>query len=143
MHKPEEKLTGKQKRRALQEHRDKHKRMYQAGKNIVITIAISNIALNILWFVFNTDNLLATLLQIIISIVLCFGIKWARIAFVLLAVMGLVLMFVQLSDSWVLLHTPIALLVFFGAFRVYQIVCSVLLIASKSVSEFLYDQKNG
>lgn len=155
MYDHEEKLTDEQKQRMIEEYRAKQERMHQTGKIIVFTIAIIYIVLSIAEFIVSMLSIPHSagpltglilifwlIVQIAWSIALCCGVSWVRYLFVIGAVIGA---FVIVSDMLLgeILHTSAPAIVLAAALIVYQIACAAVLFASKSVSEFLYSQKNG
>ena len=156
MYEHEEKLTDEQKQQMIEEYRANRLRMYKTGKIIVFTIAIIYIVASIVDFTVSMSTILHIsglsgglflivwlIVQIAWAIALCCGVSWVRYLFVIGAVIGAFMLISDLLLGEMALYRATPVIVFSVVLMLYQIACAVVLLISKSVSEFLYSQKNG
>lgn len=133
-------LTKQEREKVLEEFDAKKERQYKAGKVIVVTIALVNIAGTIVSSFINF-NLFTLMVQIALSIALLCGVGWVRYFFAIGAALSSFLILYTLAYAGS--SVPAYLVVITVIYLVYCIISSIILFASKSVSEFLYSQKNG
>lgn len=137
--------TPEEKQRMIEEHAQKQKRLYTHGKIIVTVIAMVNIVGTIAAS-FLSFNLFQLIIQIVLSIALLMGVSWVRYLFAVGAALSCFLSFYLLlaTDYSLMSASGKALLISYLIFTLcYSIISCILLFTSKSVSEFLYAQKNG
>lgn len=126
----------------ISDYEMKQKKLYRRGKLIVTTIAISNVVIEILGSVFVSFNVIQLIVQIAFSIALYWGVRWVRWLFVIGSALNvffalqMLYFFIDIGES-----IPILLGVILILDVVYAVGTGVLLIFSKSVSEFLYGQR--
>ena len=137
----EKEYSATEKQQALEALEKKQNRLYIQGKIIVFVIAILNIV-SAAASVFIDLNLITLIVQIALSIALLCGVSWVRYFFAigagLSAFLSLYLLCVYMDFS---VHLGIA--IYLMITMIYSIVSCVVLLVSKSVSEFLYVQKIG
>lgn len=137
----EKEYSATEKQQALEALEKKQNRLYIQGKIIVFVIAILNIV-SAAASVFIDLNLITLIVQIALSIALLCGVSWVRYFFAigagLSAFLSLYLLCVYMDFS---VHLGIA--IYLMITMIYSIASCVVLFVSKSVSEFLYAQKNG
>lgn len=137
-----ENLTAKEKEKALKEFELKQERQYKAGRAIVFTIAAVNIV-GSLATAFGKFNLFSLIIQIALSIALLYGVSWVRYLFAIGAGLSVFIILAVLSGGGMGANVPVYTVVITLAYLAYSIISSIVLFASKSVSWFLYSQKNG
>lgn len=135
-------LTDQEKEQALKEFEQRQEKRYKTGKAIVFTIAAVNIIGSIATS-FGKFNLFSLLIQIALSIALFCGVSWVRYLFAAGAALSVFSMFYLLTAAAAGANIPVLAIVFIVAYMAYGIASSIVLFASKSVSWFLYGQKNG
>lgn len=111
-----------------------HGKQYHIGKAIVFTIAAANIIIATISACFSFD-FMTLIIQILLSIALFYGSSWVRYLFAIGAALSLVLLFYHFANTLGFSN------MFAIVYSAYCIVSSIVLFASKSVSEFLYRQK--
>jgi len=116
-------------------------RRYLRGKIIVYVIAIVN-ALGAVVSVFTNFNFFPLIIQFVLSIALLGGFSWARYFFAVRAGISAFLTLPAISKAVELSLQP-SVVAYLIVMLVFSIASSVVLFASKAVSEFLYVQKNG
>ncbi len=116
-------------------------RLYLRGKIIVYVIAIVN-ALGAVVSVFTNFNFFSLIIQLVLSIALLGGFSWARYFFAVRAGISAFLTLPAISEAVELSLQP-GVVAYLIVMLVFSIASSVVLFASKAVSEFLYVQKNG
>ena len=116
-------------------------RLYLRGKIIVYVIAIVN-ALGAVVSVFTNFNFFSLIIQLVLSIALLGGFSWARYFFAVRAGISAFLTLPAISEA-VELSLQFGVVAYLIVMLVFSIASSVVLFASKAVSEFLYVQKNG
>jgi len=146
MYNIEKKLTDEQKQQYLMEYRQKQERTFRTGKIIVAVLAITNVIVGVANFIvmpFSFFSIVVLILEIIFSIALYCGVAWVRYLFVIVSAYQAFVSFMSIfelnsyggvSAEWYLLFTAIL---------VYNIAFVILLFVNRSVSEFLYGQRNG
>jgi hypothetical protein len=137
-----DKLTNQEKEQALKEFEQRQEKRYKTGKAIVFTIATVNI-LGTVATSFGKFNLFSLLIQIALSIALFCGVSWVRYFFAAGAALSVFSMLYLLAGLSSGANIPVLIIVFIVAYMAYGIASSIVLFASKSVSWFLYGQKNG
>ena len=137
----EKEYSAAEKQQVFEQLEKKQKRLYLQGKIIVYCIAIINI-IGAVVSAFTNFNLITLIVQIALSIALLCGVSWVRYFFAIGAGLSgfltLYLLFghIDFSDhSGIVIYLVLTL--------IYSITSCIVLFASKSVSEFLYAQKNG
>ena len=136
----EETLTDAQKQQMILEYEINQQRRYQTGKVIVWVIAMINIVGSIVNFVLMLTGFFNLLVQIAFSIALICGVAWVRYLFAIGAAIGAVVVLITIGY---VMQGHMGLAIFLLAYGAYSVICSILLFANKSVSEFLYGQRNG
>lgn len=138
----EEEYSASEKQQVIEELEKTHQRLYLQGKIIVFVIATIN-AVGTIVSAFLNFNLVTLIVQIALSIMLLCGVPWVRYFFAIGAGMSsflsLYLLFTDLNYAGVNSGYVIYLVIML----VYSIASCIVLFASKSVSEFLYTQRNG
>ncbi len=112
---------------------------YNRGRTIITAILIVHaifIGLNLLLNFFNLGTIIGAVFNIVMLICLYNGKTWARVVFIILSVIGII------SDICVLLAVTATPLFYFlaGSLTIFRIASCILLCASSSVEEFLYEQ---
>lgn len=112
---------------------------YRRGRAILTSIIVVHtifIALNLLTKFFNLATLIGAAFNIVMLVCLYNGKTWARVVFIVLSVIGII------SDVYVLLAVTAPPIFYFlaGSITIFRIVACILLCASSSVEEFLYEQ---
>lgn len=133
-------LTKQEREKILEEFDEKKERQYKTGKVIVVTIALVNIAGTIVSSFINF-NLFTLMVQIALSIALLCGVSWVRYLFAAGSALGAILVLYALAHANSVI--PFYLTVIAVTYLFYCIISSIILYVSKSVTEFLYSQKNG
>jgi hypothetical protein len=136
-----DKISSFEKEQAIKEFNLKQERQYKTGKFIVFTIATINIIGSII-SAFTNFNLFSLIIQIVLSIALFCGISWVRYLFAIGAALGAFGILYVLIGEGIRPDTPAHVVASIAAYWVYCVISSIVLFASKSVSEFLYSQKN-
>lgn len=132
-----DKITDQEKERLIKEFDARQERQCKTGKIIVFIIATFNIIGSII-SMFVRFNIITLIIQVVLSIALFRGVTWVRYFFAINAALGSLMAFYYLGVNNSAFNIMLAVTVV-----VYQVICSILLFVSKSVSEFLYMQKNG
>ncbi len=128
-------ISAADKEPAAAERENEEIRRYNRGRTIMqIIIILEVISLVLSLF---TSSLLATVFKIVMLVCLWRGHTWARTVYVLLTAIGTLIIFAVTGK---LFDASIALGIMSLAFVAWGVVVCVLLIASKSVEEFLYEQ---
>lgn len=136
-------LSAEEKEKALLEFEQKQVRMYNKGKTIVISIAVINI-LSVIVSQFIRFNFFSLIAQIILSVMLIAGVSWVRYLFAAGAFLNVfLLMYIILNLAGFGFSGRGIVLIIILLQIAFSALSAVLLFASKSVSEFLYAQKNG
>ncbi len=112
---------------------------YNRGRTIITAILIVHaifIGLNLLLDFFNLGTIIGAAFNIVMLICLYNGKTWARVVFIVLSVIGII------SDIYVLLSVTATPIFYFlaGSLTIFRIASCILLCASSSVEEFLYEQ---
>ncbi len=131
----EDGITAKDLESAATERENEEIRRYNRGRTIMQVILILEV-ISLVLSLF-TSSLLATIFKIVMLVCLWKGHTWARTVYVLLTAIGTLLIFAVTGQ---LFDTHIILGLFALANVAWGIVVCVLLLASKSVEEFLYEQ---
>lgn len=134
-------LTQEEKQKAIKEFEAKQVRQYKTGKVIVFMIAAINIIMAFI-SAFTSFNLLSLIVQVALSIALFMGVSWVRYLFAIssaLSVLIILFSFVNISSERVPVNVAVVSLIIVA----YSVTSTLLLLINKSVSEFLYSQKNG
>ncbi len=136
----EKEYSAVEKQQVLEQLEKEQKRLYLQGKIIVYVIAIINV-IGAVVSAFTSFNFITLIVQIALSIALWAGVSWVRYYFAIGAGIGAFL------TLYLLAHIDFSvqpgLVVYLILTLIYSIVSCVILFVSKSVSEFLYAQKNG
>ncbi len=139
----EDEESKEEKEAGYQEFLSYQERQYKVGKGIVYTLAVLNVLASagsmVLDFSFRT--LFSFVVQIILSVALCWGVGWVRWLFVAgaglsaAAMLGLLCQpeFWQIGSAFLTVYVLVSL--------AFSIITALLLIFSKAVREFLYAQK--
>jgi hypothetical protein len=115
-------------------------RMYHTGKAIVFTIATLNIILSVISF-FTDFDFISLIVQIALSIALYRGVRWVKYLFAAGSVISVILiLYAFTSGNFDMPNVLIGFLIFCLIFSVFS---AIFLFVSKSVSAFLYAQRNG
>lgn len=122
----------------------------QHGKIIVSVIAIAEVVLQFLVLILafssnESGSVFSLILAGVLSVALFMGVRWVRWAWVIISaiwVLASLSVIPEMFSAEFWSYAPAYGVVFCILF-LYRIVSSVLLFASKSVSEFFYVQKNG
>jgi len=132
-------LTPEQKQQAMHEAQQKREGIIATGKAIVYFIAIFNIAFSALDLIVGASGIVSLVIQIALSVALMSGRNWARILFIIgMALSAIVSLYALLSYS----HTTTQNFLLF-ILVIFNVLGTVFLFVSKSVSEFMYFAKNG
>ena len=112
---------------------------YNRGRAIITAMLIGRsifMGLNLLLRFFNLGTIIGAVFNIVMLICLYNGKTWARVVFIALSVIGII------SDIYVLLSVTATPLFYFlaGSITIFRIASCILLCASSSVEEFLYEQ---
>lgn len=138
-----EQMTAEEREQELLRFAKKQEKMYATGRTIVITIAAINI-LSVIVSQFIRFNFFSLISQIILSIMLVAGVSWVRYLFAAgagLNVFLLLYLMSNLAGSGVLGGGTVLVIILLQI--AFSAASAILLFTSKSVSEFLYAQKNG
>ncbi|MCX7708682.1 MAG: hypothetical protein N2484_02415 [Clostridia bacterium] len=135
-------LTKQEKEQAIKAFEQRQARQFKFGKAIVFTIAAVNI-LSALVSAFYNFNLISMIIQIVLSVALFAGISWVRYLFAGGAALSTMIIIYALTSVGFDSGLSVAEIVIVLACLVYSVASCIVLFASKSVSEFLYSQKNG
>lgn len=137
----EKEYSAVEKQQVLEQLEKKQKRLYLQGKIIVYVIAIINI-IGAVVSAFTSFNFISLIVQIALSIALLCGVSWVRYFFAIGAglsgLLTLYLLFGHIDFS-----VQSGIVIYLVLTLIYSIASCVVLFVSKSVSEFLYAQKNG
>lgn len=129
-------ISEKERKAILAERENAEIDRYNRGRLLMkIIIAIEAVMLALSFF---TTNLLASIFRIIMLVCLWRGHSWARYVYVILTAIGALITFALTGQ---LFEMSIILGIIAIAETLYGVVVCVLLIANKSVEEFLYEQK--
>ena len=136
----DKKLSPEEKQQAILDMQYKQERMVSVGKAIVIFIAAANVAMSIFALIAGTTGFISLVIQIVFSVALVSGANWARILFLIGLGIGIVVGlygFLNYDGT-----SPLVSILFF-TLTAYSIAAFALLLANKSVSEYMYSAKNG
>lgn len=132
----EDDISDEEKKRELAEYEQLSARRYSQGKTLMkVIIGLDIVSLILSFF---TTNILTSVFRIIMLVCLWRGQSWARYVYAALTAVGTLIIFAMLGlyfEANVLLGAYALINVAWGA-----AVC-VLLLANKSIEEFLYEQK--
>lgn len=134
-------MSRQEKERVIKEIEQQQKNMYRNGKIIVFIIATMNILASIMAFIFTYS--LTVIIQVPLSMALYGGVAWVRYLFAVGATIGAIQALSILLGGYMGSDTPGLLILFFVFYLVYEVASAIMLLTNKSVSEFLYAQKNG
>lgn len=144
--------TAEEKRQAFKQYEINQIKSYNRGRAIIIAIAAVNMIAALVYLIIPGSfwaDLISAFISVALSLALFFGVVWVRylyaISFGVSAFKYFVAAYITVEEMLLgnigqLGYWLIAILVILIA---YSIVSALLLLVSKSVSEFLYEQKNG
>jgi hypothetical protein len=135
-------ITDQEKVQSIMKFHKKQQRNYMVGKIIVITIATINALLSLMSFFIDFDYI-SLVIQIILIIALLYGVVWVRYLFAIGSMFSVYFMLKLLTNGFTVMFTSAYIIIFAVLFLTYSIISCILLFTSKSVSTFLYKQKNG
>lgn len=137
-----EHLSAAEKEQLKREYEQRQDKRYADGQRIIFWIATINIAGSVLLFFFRF-NFISMIIQICLSIALYRGVSWVRYLFAIGAALSVfaTLGIIFGEDFGVGIAGWLMLLLFVEL--VYHVASAVILFTNRSVSEFLYEQKNG
>jgi DNA-binding transcriptional MerR regulator len=118
----------------------RQRRQFQLGRLIVFGIAGLNVLFVLIGSYFQL-NLISILLNIAVSIALCFGVSWVRYLFIFSSALNVLRGLALLIGAAAELTLPVGL--FIAALLAYNVASCILLIKNQAVSDFLYAQKHG
>ncbi|HBT63725.1 MAG TPA: hypothetical protein DEB10_03565 [Ruminococcaceae bacterium] len=127
---------------AFEEFERKQNRLYQKGKVIVAAIAIVNVADGILSAVIRL-NLFILIVEIALSIALFSGITWVRYLFATGYALGILQFLFLLLGGTVDFSDAPQYIVLMLILMAINLASCILLFKSKSITEFMYSQRNG
>ncbi len=120
----------------------KQNRLYQKGKVIVAAIAIVNVADGIISAVIRL-NLFILIVEIALSIALFSGITWVRYLFATGYALGILQFLFLLLGGTVDFSDAPQYIVLMLILMAINLASCILLFKSKSITEFMYSQRNG
>lgn len=118
----------------------RQRRQFQLGRLIVFGIAGLNV-LFVLIAAYFQFNIISIVLNIAVSIALCFGVSWVRYLFIFSSALNVLRGLGVLIGAADVLTLPVGL--FIAALLAYNVASCILLIKNQAVSDFLYAQKHG
>lgn len=132
----EDGISESDKKRETEEYEQLSEKRYNQGKTMMKVI----IGLDVLSLILSlfTTNILTTVFRIIMLVCLWKGHSWARYVYTALTAIGTLIIFVLLGSYF---EANLLLGVFALINVVWGAVVCVLLLANKSIDEFLYEQK--
>jgi DNA-binding transcriptional MerR regulator len=135
-------ITKDEQQKALSEFEAEQKRSYALGRTIVFAIAGLNIAASIVSFIINL-NFINLILSVILSGALLLGVSWVRYLFAIGSALSAVMLMVLLFGAGGISSLPVIGVVVLVAYLAFSVASCIVLFKSRSVSDFLYVQKNG
>ena len=126
---------------AFEQFEKRQERLYLQGKIIVYVLAILNI-IGAIVSAFINLNLITLIIQITLSIALLRGVSWVRYFFAIGSGLS-VLLILYLLCAHIDFSVQSGIVIYLVLTLIYSVASCVVLFTSKSVSEFLYVQKNG
>jgi len=136
-------VTESEREKALIDFEREQQRMIRTGRAIVFTIATLN-AVGAIVSAFWNFNFFTLIIQLALSVALYAGVSWVRAYFAGSAVLvALVSLAVLAAAGQSGAPVPPGAVAFLIGYAVYCVASGIILFKSKSVSEFLYMQKNG
>lgn len=139
----EKEYSAFEKQQVFEQLEKKEKGLYLQGKIIVYVIAIINI-IGAVVSAFTSFNLITLIVQVALSIALLCGVSWVRYFFAIgSGVSGFLALYLLLRHIDFSIQSGIGIVIYLVFTLIYSIASCVVLFMSKSVSEFLYAQKNG
>lgn len=139
----EEEYSAAEKQQVLEQIEKEQKRLYQQGKIIVYVIAIINIigAVVSAFTNFNFITFITLIVQIALSLALLCGVTWVRYLFAIgLGLSGFLALY--LLSGQMDFSGQLGMVIYLVLTLIYAVASCIILFVSKSVSEFLYAQKN-
>lgn len=124
----------------VEEFEVRQRRQFQLGRVIVFAIAGLNV-LFVLLSAFAQFNFISLVLNVAVSIALCFGVSWVRYLFIFSSALNILRGLVALIGAAAELTPLLAL--FLILLLAYNVASCILLLRSQAVSDFLYAQKHG
>ncbi len=142
----EQEYSAEEKQQMIEHYKKSQDRLYVQGKIIVFVIATLNV-IGAIGSAFVDFNIISLIIQIALSISLFCGVSWVRYFFAVGACLScfytLYLLLVGIDFSTANSNSGKYLLIAYLIFMlIYSITSTIVLFKSKSVSEFLYAQKN-
>ena len=132
----EDEISEEEKKRKLDEYEALSVKRYNKGRLLMIIIILLDV-ISLILSIFTT-NILTTVFRIVMLFCLWRGHSWARYVYTALTGIGTVILFVLLGQYF---EMHVLLGIFALANVVWGAVVCVLLLANKSIEEFLYEQK--
>lgn len=127
----------------LEKFEEQQKRSYQRGKMLVFLIAGINIAMTILENLFLSFNILQLVIQIGLAVALIRGVSWVRYLYAGSGIFMIIIGILILGNDFMFLEAPSVLVLFLVIYFAYIIGTTAILLFSRSVKEFMYQQRNG
>jgi DNA-binding transcriptional MerR regulator len=136
-------MTESEREKALIDFEREQQRMVRTGRAIVFTIATLN-AVGAIVSAFSNFNFFTLVMQLALSVALYAGVSWVRAYFAASAVfIAFVSLAMLMTAGQSGAPVPPGAVAFLIGHAAYSVASGVILFKSKSVSEFLYMQKNG
>ncbi len=135
-------ITEQEKVQSILKFHKKQQRNYMVGKIIVITIATINTLLSLMSFFIDFDYI-SLVIQIILIIALLYGVVWVRYLFAIGSMLSVYFLLKLLTNGYIVMFTSTYSVIYTVFLLTYSLISCILLFTSKSVSAFLYKQKNG
>lgn len=139
----EQALSKEQKEELLREYNLKAEKRYKLGKIIVAAIAITNVVITLLSNIIGSFNVINVIIQVAFSVALFMGVRWVKWLFIVGSVLSVLLAFYIFFTSMDILNNTALIwnVTVLIATLIEAVVAGIMLIFSKSVAEFLYDQR--
>lgn len=140
----EEQTFDAEKRAELEQFEAQQKKQYRTGKILVYLIAGIHILFRIVSWLVSDFKPLGFVVTFLLAAGLVCGVSWVRYLYIVGDVLSILLMIVAIP-ALVSLEPPLplALVLILVVLVVYLIVDIVLMTASKSIKEYMYQRKNG
>ena len=140
----EEQTIDAEKQAALEQFETRQKKQYRTGKILVYLIVGIHILFRIVSWLISDFKPLGFVVTFLLAAGLVCGVSWVRYLYIVGDVLSILLMIVAIP-ALVSLEPPLPLapVLILVVIVVYLIVDIVLMAASKSIKEYMYQRRNG
>lgn len=140
----EEQTFDTEKQAELEQFEARQKKQYRTGKILVYLLAGMHILFRIVSWLFSGDfKPVGFAVTLLMAAGLIYGVSWVRYLYIVGDVISILLVIVAIPSLVSLESLPLAPVLILLVMVLYMIVDLVLMIASKSIKEYMYQRKNG